>query len=83
MLCSADRELCFMQIPQCEAAVFAFQGRYNQLGEINAYMAKWVKKNDYRITGISFVTYYLSPGNEPNPDNFITEVCFPVERLKF
>lgn len=81
-VCSADRRLDFIRIPGCEAATFAFKGRYSQLGEINAYMAKWVKKNGYRITGISFVTYYLSPGNEPNPDNFITEVCFPVERIK-
>ena len=77
-MCSADRKLDFLLIPKCEAATLAFKGNYNQLGDINAYMAKWVKRNGYRIAGISFVTYYLSPGNEPNPDNFITEVCFPV-----
>lgn len=81
-MCSADRKLDFLQIPKCEAATLAFKGRYSQLGDINAYMAKWVKKNGYRIAGISFVTYYLSPGNEPNPDNFVTEVCFPVEKMK-
>lgn len=78
----ADRSLQFMKIPECEAATLAFQGRYSQIGEINAYMAKWVKKNGCRVIGISFVTYYLSPGNEPNPDNFITEVCFPIETIK-
>ena len=81
-MCSADRKLDFLLIPKCEAATLAFKGNYNQLGDINAYMAKWVKRNGYRIAGISFVTYYLSPGNEPNPDNFITEVCFPVVKLK-
>lgn len=81
-ICSEDRELSFQQIPQCEAATFAFQGRYDQLGEINAYMAKWVRKNGYRVTGMSFVTYYLSPGNEPDPEHFITEVCFPIEKIK-
>lgn len=77
-----DRCLQFMTIAECEAATLAFQGRYSQIGEINAYMAKWVKKNGYRMVGMSFVTYYLSPGNEPNPDNFITEVCFPIERTQ-
>lgn len=80
--CSADRKLSFMQIPECEAATLAFQGRYDQIGEMNAYMAKWVKLNGYRIIGKSFVTYYLSPGNESNPDHFVTEVCFPVTQNK-
>ncbi len=80
--CSTDRELSFIQIPECEAATLVFQGRYDQIGEMNAYMAKWVKLNGYRIIGKSFVTYYLSPGNESNPDRFVTEVCFPVTQNK-
>ena len=81
-LCSGGRVIDFFCVPQCEAAALAFRGKYSQLGDINAYMAEWVKKNGYRISGMSFVTYYLSPGNEPNPDNFVTEVCFPVVKQK-
>ena len=81
-ICSADRRLQFLQIPECEAATLAFTGKYSQLGDINQYMYQWVQKNGYQITGIFFVTYFLSPGNEPNPDNFVTEVCFPVQKIK-
>lgn len=72
----------FKEIPECEAATVAFQGVYSKLGDINAYVAKWVKANGYQICGLSFSTYYISPGNEANPENFITEVCFPIKKVE-
>lgn len=71
----------FKEIPECMAATVAFQGQYSKLENINHYMAEWVKKNGYQINGLSFSTYYISPGNEQNSDNFITEVCFPIEKI--
>lgn len=71
----------FLEIPECEAITVAFQGVYSKLGDINTYVANWVKRNGYQICGLSFSTYYISPGNEANPENFITEVCFPIKKV--
>jgi DNA-binding transcriptional MerR regulator len=71
----------FLEIPECEAATVAFQGVYSKLADINTYVANWVKRNRYEICDLSFSTYYISPGNEANPENFITEVCFPIKKV--
>ncbi|MBS5933770.1 MAG: MerR family transcriptional regulator [Clostridiales bacterium] len=76
-----EERVHFKKIIECEAATLAFQGVYSKIGEINSYMYQWVKKNGYQISGKSFTRYYLSPGNEPNPENYVTEVCFPIKKI--
>lgn len=66
-------------IPKCQVAAIAFKGEYMQIGNIIAYMKKWLKENDYELIGAPFSTYYRSPGNESNPNQFITELCFPIK----
>ena len=70
---------CF-QVPQCQVAAIAFKGEYTQIEEINVYIEKWIKENDYEMAGIPFTTYYRSPGNEQDPNQFVTELCFPIKK---
>ena len=72
--------LKFSEMPETEAAVVAFQGVYTRIGELNSYIYRWIVENGYRIAGKAFNIYYISPGNEPNPENFITEICFPIKK---
>jgi DNA-binding transcriptional MerR regulator len=72
--------LRFYEVPECEVAAVAFQGVYSKLSNINTYMANWICKNGYALCGQAFTTYYISPENESNPENFITEVCFPIKK---
>jgi DNA-binding transcriptional MerR regulator len=71
----------FFEIGECVVATIAFQGVYSQIGDVMHYMADWVKENQYQVCGKSFTTYYLSPGNEANPEKFITEVCIPIKKI--
>lgn len=70
--------LRFSDMPETEAAVVAFQGVYSRIGEINQYVYRWIEENGYRMAGKDFTVYYLSPENESNPENFISEICYPV-----
>lgn len=70
----------FKEVAECEAATVAFCGRYEQIGAIHQYVMGWICKNGYQMDGLSFSTYYLSPGNEKNPENYITELCFPIRK---
>jgi DNA-binding transcriptional MerR regulator len=72
--------LRFSEMPETEAAVVAFQGIYSRIGEINRYIFHWIEENGYRIGGKAFNIYYISPGNELNPENFITEICYPIKK---
>ena len=72
--------LRFSEMPETEAAVVAFQGVYSQIGEINRYIYNWIVENGYRISGKAFNIYYISPENELNPDNYVTEICYPIKK---
>ena len=69
----------FFKVDECIAATVAFEGVYNQITDVMLYMEDWIKENHYRCTEKPFSTYYISPDNETNPENFITEICFPIE----
>lgn len=71
--------LKFSEMPETDAAVVAFQGIYSRIGDINRYIYHWIVENGYRISGKAFNVYYISPGNEPNPENFVTEICYPIK----
>ncbi len=77
---SCAGELKFSEIPEMEAAVVAFEGIYNHIGEINSYIYRWSIENGYRLVGKAYNIYYLSPDNEPNPEKFVTEICFPIKK---
>lgn len=53
---------------ETEAAVVAFQGICNQMGDINRYIYHWIVEN------------YIPPGNESNPENYVTEICCPIKK---
>jgi len=72
-------ELRFSEMPETEAAVVAFKGAYSQISDINNYIYSWIEKNGYRISGKAFNIYYKSPENESNPENYITEICYPIK----
>jgi DNA-binding transcriptional MerR regulator len=72
--------LRFSEMPETEAAVVAFQGIYSRIGDINRYIYHWIIENGYRISGKAFNIYYISPGNEQNPENYITEICYPIKK---
>jgi DNA-binding transcriptional MerR regulator len=72
--------LRFSKLPETDAAVVAFQGKYSRLGDINRYVYHWIEENGYRISGKPFNVYYISPENEPDPENFITESYYPIKK---
>lgn len=72
--------LKFSEMPETEAAVVAFQGIYNRIGDINRYIYHWIVENGYKISGKVFNVYYISPGNESNPENYVTEICYPIKK---
>ena len=49
------------------------------MGEAYATVVSWINDNGYRTNGPMFNIYHVGPGQTQNPDEFVTEVCFPVE----
>jgi DNA-binding transcriptional MerR regulator len=56
------------------------KGNYDTIGEVNESVAMWVNDNGYDFNGSMFNIYHVSPGHDPNPENWVTEVCYPVKK---
>ncbi len=72
--------LRFFEIPETEVAAVAYQGIYSSISDISRYIYHWIEENSYKICGKPFQAYYISPENETNPENYITEICFPIKK---
>lgn len=69
----------FKTLPPVKVASCIVRGSYDQMGEANATVVSWIDANGYKISGPMFNIYYVGPAQTQNPEEFVTEVCFPVE----
>ena len=70
----------FLTVPAVTVASAIVKGGYDQLTPVNESIAAWVVDNGYDFNGAMFCIYHISPGHDPNPDNWVTEVCYPVKK---
>ena len=69
----------FKTLPAVKVASCIIKGSYDQMGEAYATVAAWIKANGYKMNGHMFNIYHVSPAQTQNPDEYVTEACFPVE----
>lgn len=69
----------FMTLPAVKVASCTFKGSYDLMTDCYAAVSAWVNENGYKNSGAIFNIYHISPHETQNPDEFVTEVCFPVE----
>lgn len=70
----------FRTLPAVTFASATVKGSYSQLLDVNAALAAWIEANGYEYDGIAFNIYHVSPHETDNPDELVTEVCYPVRR---
>jgi DNA-binding transcriptional MerR regulator len=70
----------FRAVEAVTVASLIFQGGYSNLKDVNEYVAKWILENHYELNGKLFNIYHVSPEDAENENNFITEVCFPINK---
>jgi len=57
-----------------------FVGPYSKLGEAYAKIMRWIEDNGYKNSGEPYDIYLTGPSTTTNPDEFVTEVHFPVTK---
>ncbi|WP_238948531.1 MerR family transcriptional regulator [Clostridium sp. YIM B02569] len=57
-----------------------FIGPYSRLGEAYAKVVKWIEDNGYKYNGAPFDIYLTGPQSVKSPEEFVTEVCFPISK---
>lgn len=70
----------FKTVPPVQIASATYKGSYDQITRVNLAVAEWVRENGYEFDGASFCIYHVSPGDTSNPDELVTEVCYPVKK---
>ena len=70
----------FMMLPEVTVASCTFKGGYHLITEVYAAVVAWMDANGYGSAGPMFNIYHVSPHETRNPDEFVTEVCYPVKK---
>ena len=70
----------FLTLPEVEVASCTYQGSYTQITEVYAAVIEWMEANGYAPAGPMFNIYHVSPHETLDPDEFVTEVCYPVRK---
>ena len=69
----------FKTLPAVKVASCVVKGSYDQMGEAYASVVSWIKENGYKMNGPMFNIYHVGPVQTQDPNEFVTEACFPVE----
>lgn len=70
----------FKTAPAVQVASAMLRGSYVGITEASEAVAAWVRENGYAFDGAAFWIYHVSPHDTRNPDEFLTEICYPVRR---
>ena len=70
----------FKTLPAVTVASCTFRGPYEKIGEVYAAIAAWIADNGYECSGPMFNIYHVSPHETQDPEQFVTEACYPVRR---
>lgn len=69
----------FRTLPAVRVASTTVKGPYELIDGANAAVAGWVRDNGYGFDGPAFYIYHVSPHETQNPEEFVTELCYPVK----
>lgn len=68
----------FKTLPAVRVASCIMKGGYEQMNDVTATVISWIKANGYTVSDPMFNIYHVSPAQTQNPEEYVTEVCFPI-----
>ena len=70
----------FRTLPEVTAACCTYKGSYTRITDVYAAVVAWMEANGYEPAGAMFNIYHVSPHETQDPEQFVTEVCYPVKK---
>lgn len=74
------KEIKFFDAPAIEVAAITFHGSYEQMPHVMTAIGQWLEIHQYQIAGPMFNINHVSPAQDPDPDNWVTEACLAIEK---
>jgi len=65
------------QIPEQQVVMATLLGSYDQMPQADAALGAYVAEHGVH-TGTMFNIYRVSPAQDPDPANWVTDVCLPI-----
>jgi DNA-binding transcriptional MerR regulator len=75
-----NEEVTFYTMPAVQVASVTFNGPFEQTPQVMEAIGTWIEANGYQITGPMFNISHVSPAQDPDPSNWVTESCYQVSR---
>lgn len=75
-------DLKFKDTEVQEAASTILKGSYTNTAYACEALGQWISDNGYEINGNTFTIYLNNPNEAASPDDYVSEVCFPVRKKK-
>ena len=69
-----------VKLPEATVASCTIKGSYTLITEVYEAMVAWMEANGCEAAGAIFNICHVSPQETQNPDEFVTEFCYPVKK---
>lgn len=76
---SGSDHVIFREFPTKKCVCATFKGGYEHISEVHSAISSWIGEHQCTLDGANFTIYHVSPGMTNNPDEYVTEVCFPIQ----
>ena len=70
----------FRTLPETTVASCIYKGSYTRITDVYTAVIAWMEANGYAPAGPMFNIYHVSPHETTDPEEFVTEVCYPVNK---
>lgn len=70
----------FERAPGFKMASVTFSGPFEQMPQVTQALGEWIEANEYKVVGPMINIGHVSPGEDPNPENWVTEAGFVISK---
>jgi effector-binding domain-containing protein len=79
VLVKGDGDFLAGTFPETKCATVDFYGDYRGLEEGHMAVQQWIEKRGFALVGAPMEIYLTDPGSDPNPENWLTRIYYPVD----
>lgn len=76
----STEQVDFKEVAPFLVASAVFEGDYDQFPPVTEAVVTYINNNDYEMVGAMFSINHVSPGQESDPNKWVTEVCIPIKK---
>ncbi|MCL1838083.1 MAG: MerR family transcriptional regulator [Propionibacteriaceae bacterium] len=75
---AAPADFTIEQLGERKVAWATMYGSYEQTAAVCEAIGEWISQHGYKPAGPMFNIYIVGPSQDPNPENWVTEINYPI-----